>query len=315
MVITVECPSCASSFPVDPAKIPEGGVNARCSACAQVFRVEKPEPVVEPEPIAVEDVAAPEVEAEAAPEPEEEAEEPSSAGDGFQTMEAPEAAEDTGFSTMEAPESDGFSTMEAPEAEAPAVVDSPDDWVIETEDSGMMPSSEPAEEAYGSVVDDVPEVVSDDAFVVDDVEPAAEMPAIDEAEDMVVADVDEVEIVPEAPAVEVVPEVAPEPVADTPAPAEAAAAPVQGFTFGKRDPRDKAKRLARVLVSDMIMYNPDRHENALANGTLKADFEEEIDKSWKEYVEQVGPEMAEGDGQEFWRSALNDVLAKGEPLF
>jgi len=25
--------------------------------------------------------------------------------------------------------------------------------------------------------------------------------------------------------------------------------------------------------------------------------------------------MAEGDGQEFWRAALNDVLAKGEEVF
>ena len=63
------------------------------------------------------------------------------------------------------------------------------------------------------------------------------------------------------------------------------------------------------------MYNPDRHESALASGTLKEDFEEEIEKSWKEYVEQVGEEIAGGDGQEFWREALNDVLAKGESLF
>ena len=42
MVITVTCPSCSSSFPVDPAKIPEGGVNARCTLCADIFRVEKP---------------------------------------------------------------------------------------------------------------------------------------------------------------------------------------------------------------------------------------------------------------------------------
>ncbi|NIY11316.1 MAG: hypothetical protein GWN02_24945, partial [Gemmatimonadetes bacterium] len=43
MVITVTCPSCSSSFPVDPAKIPEGGVNARCTICGDVFRVERPE--------------------------------------------------------------------------------------------------------------------------------------------------------------------------------------------------------------------------------------------------------------------------------
>jgi hypothetical protein len=119
---------------------------------------------------------------------------------------------------------------------------------------------------------------------------------------------------PEAPA-------APEPEAFVPFVPEPPVAPkppvatsgVGAFTFGKRDPKDKARRLARVLVSDMIMYNPERHERALANGTLKEDFEDEIRKSWKEYVEQVGEEMAQGNP--FWTDALNDVLAKGERVF
>lgn len=106
--------------------------------------------------------------------------------------------------------------------------------------------------------------------------------------------------------------------AATPAAAPAAAGtPAAGgtFRFGKRDPTDKAKRLARVLVSDMIMYNAERHRNALENGTLVKDFDEEIEKSWKEFVEQVGAELADGAGREFWREALNDILAKGEKLF
>ena len=86
-----------------------------------------------------------------------------------------------------------------------------------------------------------------------------------------------------------------------------------GFQFGKRDPHEKARRLARVLVSDMITYNPDRHASALAHGTLREDFEEEIDKSWTEYVEQVGTELAESTS--YWTDALNDILARGESLF
>jgi hypothetical protein len=65
----------------------------------------------------------------------------------------------------------------------------------------------------------------------------------------------------------------------------------------------------------MIMYNAARHVTALENGTLTEDFEEEIDKSWKEFVEQVGPEIADGPGRGFWTEALNDILAKGEQLF
>ena len=63
MVITVTCPSCSSAFPVDPAKIPEGGVNARCTSCGDIFRIEKP---AEPEvPTTLEEAAEPVAEAAA----------------------------------------------------------------------------------------------------------------------------------------------------------------------------------------------------------------------------------------------------------
>ncbi len=119
--------------------------------------------------------------------------------------------------------------------------------------------------------------------------------------------------------IEVVPPPAPpaaKPAAAPASPTPAPSAPAGGtFRFGKRDPTDKAKRLARVLVSDMVMYNAERHRNALENGTLAEDFEDEIEKSWKEYVEQVGSDIAEGEGREFWRAALNDILAKGKAAF
>ena len=83
--------------------------------------------------------------------------------------------------------------------------------------------------------------------------------------------------------------------------------------FGKREPIEKAQRLARVLVSDIILYNPDRHHNATESGRVKEEFEEEIQKSWNEYVEQVGEEMA--NSTNFFNDALNEILAKGEDLF
>lgn len=83
--------------------------------------------------------------------------------------------------------------------------------------------------------------------------------------------------------------------------------------FGRRDPTDRARRLARVLVSDMITYHPARYEEARETGTLAEAFEEEIEKSWEEYVEQVGTELAEGT--DHFVQALNDILARGQQLF
>ena len=236
MVITVTCPSCSSAFPVDPAKIPESGVNARCSSCGEIFRVERP--------------AAPPVMPkvrEMSPEPE----------------AAPPAA----------PAS----------AETPAVAEEP------VEGAGTNPWGGMAKEAVVADPDPLPRFS----------EPAAE-PAPEPVADPVTKASPVVD--PEA-----------EPLAD--AFSEAASGVVQGFTLGKHDPTDKAKRLARVLVSDMIMYNAERHQSALSTRTLVQDFEEEIDKSWNEYIDMIGEELANGAGRGFWTEALNSILAKGEQVF
>ena len=66
-------------------------------------------------------------------------------------------------------------------------------------------------------------------------------------------------------------------------------------------------------MSDIVTYNAERHERALAGGTLQQDFEDEIEKSWKEYVEQVGDDIA--GSTTYWKEALNEVLAKGKQIF
>jgi hypothetical protein len=83
--------------------------------------------------------------------------------------------------------------------------------------------------------------------------------------------------------------------------------------FLSADPGMKAKRLARALVSDMIAYLPQKREEGLKNGTLKQLFREEIKKSYEEYVEQIGKEMA--DSTSHFQDALNDILADGGKIF
>lgn len=94
------------------------------------------------------------------------------------------------------------------------------------------------------------------------------------------------------------------------APAAADAAPVQ---FGRRTPEDKAKSLARSLVSDIVAYYAEKHATAKAGGTLAQDFEEEVEKCLKEYQEQVDAGVLQNNT--FLNDALNDILADGEPVF
>ena len=107
---------------------------------------------------------------------------------------------------------------------------------------------------------------------------------------------------------------APAPVA-APAPATAPGAVGKRVInpFLKSDPQTRARRLARALVSDMVAYQPQKRADALANGTLKQVFRDEIRRSYDEYVDQVGRELAESTTH--FQDALNEVLAEGRPLF
>jgi hypothetical protein len=80
-----------------------------------------------------------------------------------------------------------------------------------------------------------------------------------------------------------------------------------------QDPKQKARRLARALISDMLVYHPEKRQQGLRDGTLPQLFKDEIDKSWQEYIEQVGKDLAETTA--FWTEALNDILAGGKKLF
>jgi predicted Zn finger-like uncharacterized protein len=115
------------------------------------------------------------------------------------------------------------------------------------------------------------------------------------------------------PAAVAAPAPMPAPAPAAPAPAPAAPTRSGGFGFGQSDPGAKARRLARALISDIVMYYPERRDKALGDGTLKREFMEEIKKSWEEYVGQVGMDTARGTPH--FRDALNEILAKGQAMF
>ena len=107
-------------------------------------------------------------------------------------------------------------------------------------------------------------------------------------------------------AVEHEPAAAPE-VAATPAPAGKSSA------RGGKSADDRARRLARVLVSDILWYNRERRDAALRDGSLMTSLGEEIKKSWELYKEKVGPEAAHSTN--YFKEALNEILANGQQVF
>ena len=63
----------------------------------------------------------------------------------------------------------------------------------------------------------------------------------------------------------------------------------------------------------MIVYQPDKRRKALQEGNLKEVFDEEIKKSWEQYVGDIGEELA--NSTSFFNEALNEILAGGQSLF
>jgi hypothetical protein len=102
--------------------------------------------------------------------------------------------------------------------------------------------------------------------------------------------------------------------ASVPAATTAAPTPRRSINpFLNADPGQRARRLARALVSDLVAYHPQKREEGLRDGTLRQLFREDIKKSYEEYVEQVGRDVAEGSPH--FQEALNDILGGGRKLF
>jgi predicted Zn finger-like uncharacterized protein len=307
----VQCPSCESAFPVDPARVPPDGIHAICSLCQRTFFVRTPEAAegaeadtgrtLTPEPSAPAarggDGEATEIPNEPLPAWDDA---PTAAGD---TMVEPEPP--TGAAGTETTIEEGAGDPEAPAPPEPAesAAVSWDEAAPSWDDPSPAPSGpvpggpeivdgadgrSPEEDAGGGFAPPAPEP--------DVAGPAADAEAGREDLSGLTA----------------------EALAEDRDEEEEARQPggtlsLGAARFGRRDPHQRARRLARVLVSDIIAYYPERHADAVRQGTVKDEFQEEVKKSRKEYVDQVGPDIA--DSTPYFREALNDILARGQEVF
>lgn len=318
--MTVQCPGCRTRFPVDARKVPPQGVHARCSVCEEVFFVEPAygmsgAPLLRKEEMRPEEVVA-------------------GAQDALSAQGPAEMEQPVGFAAAEVGDTVDRSGMGEPlEAEGdkavgPAVAEE----VPWEEESGW---AQPPADAGWAVPEgvDVAGTALEEPWVEKE-EGAGEAASLTGGEEFVMEPFYSVEAgAPRGTLTEDLPEYEQ---ASTPAPTHelpgglshpSAAETVSGPTalppapgpfvsppqFGRRDPRERAQRLARVLISDIVLYHPERHRRALTEGRVAVEFQEEIRKSWEEYLDQVGPGLA--DSTTYFTDALNEILAKGQSLF
>jgi predicted Zn finger-like uncharacterized protein len=94
----------------------------------------------------------------------------------------------------------------------------------------------------------------------------------------------------------------------------AAMSPIpEGLSPEERARHERARRLARVLASDIAIYNKEKCERGMRDGNLVAVMGYEIKKSWEVYKERVTPELA--NSTPYFRDALNEMLGEGKKIF
>jgi hypothetical protein len=76
-----------------------------------------------------------------------------------------------------------------------------------------------------------------------------------------------------------------------------------------RNPQERAKRLARLIVNDIILYNQEKIVEGIRDDTLFEVLSEELDVARKYYDRNVDPSVsAQAD---YFNLAVVDILVKG----
>lgn len=291
--MNVRCPECSTIYRVDPAKVPAGGIRARCSRCPGLMSVEGASPVPSTDPVRTTGADTPGMRA---------------------ASEAGVASGDAQRSETVTP-SAGLQSAEGDHAESDALHD----------DLPYLPGTSGGGAGSAEEKGVIPAPAASGNMSPGSVAPGSGPSGVEDRPPSTFAQVDGYRG-ESGPAVPQADPRATEPSSSSPKLAtseEGAAAgrsagagetPLPPPPFGSAsDPHRRATRLARALVSDIVVYHPDRRARSLRQGTLRQEFRDEIRKSWEEYANQVGGDFARETT--YFRDALNELLANGQNIF
>lgn len=76
---------------------------------------------------------------------------------------------------------------------------------------------------------------------------------------------------------------------------------------------ERARRLAKALASDLVLYNQEKVEQGLRDGTLVQLLGAEIRRSWEYYCQQIPKHIVEST--DYFKEQLNKVVGKGKEIF
>jgi hypothetical protein len=77
----------------------------------------------------------------------------------------------------------------------------------------------------------------------------------------------------------------------------------------RKDPHERAKRLARLIMGDIVLYNQDKIAEGIKNDNLFKLLEKELELGRRYYEKNVDPDVAVQ--VDYFNLAVVDILVKG----
>lgn len=204
----------------------------------------------------------------------------------------------------------------APAVEADAELEAAAETEVDAEPAAAMEEPTPTAELEPAV-EPAPEAAEEHGEVVDTFDPSATVrvdmahvaPAVEEAEPETF-DEAEAEI-----AYEAVPEAEPEAEPAEPPPVSPVVPPPPLAAPAEISPEDEARheearRFARLLVSEIKLYNEDEVEQGRAEGDLYRRLKEDVDRSREMYEKRIPPEIRAA--RDYFHEELVRILADGD---
>jgi len=281
--MTIECTDCHARYTIADALVPPQGARVRCRKCGSTIAVKPLQPVVTPEELPL--VPPSPEPAAASPEPAPRSPEP-----------APAHAASALFPSVSEPPS-------PPSAPSPVAEQGFERFPTHNISAQGSPGAGHSDTGFERFPSARPEAAP----------PAPEPDPAPEPEMEYTAPLRPPPS-PSGPAPSQRPAPAPASNPEPAAPqAPAAAAVPQGLSPEESQRHERARRLARVLASDIAIYNREKRERGIRDGNLVAVLGYEIKKSWETYKERVGADFA--NSTPYFRDALNEIVAEGQKIF
>ncbi len=279
-----DCPKCKKKYKVNEEFIPIGGAHVQCPSCSNVFSIYRAPLDIHLEP----------VEEEAVPEPDKK--EVLDTEPQTPYVEKPITEE----TVVSAP---GHTSMEGIETKTPTAEERSKLW------EKLQKSYDAEKKEPDAPVVDEPETTIDEPSIHSMDEHITETAVIETPETGSVS----LETPPaETPTTETL---APEPSMEEELAKESAEiTAVEDEPVIEEDKNIKeAKRLARSLVKDILLYHGDKVEIGLRQGNLAQLIGNEIRKSWKFYKDSFP--LDKTNNVNYFKEALNEIIGKGKSIF